>query len=189
MRNGARVNVGDCDVDAVRMTAQLFMTLDFQFGGGHARAALGQYYANDVCPLLEGRYTEEVGRRLFSAAAEVAQLLGWTAYDVGRHGLAQRYLIQALRLAQEADDRMMGGRLLSNMSHQATYLGNFEQAVLLARAAQEGARNVASATTMAMFLAMEARAHAGNNDNAAYSRALGEAERLFEKSDVADDPA
>ncbi|HUZ55613.1 MAG TPA: hypothetical protein VMU94_24170 [Streptosporangiaceae bacterium] len=81
------------------MTAQMFMTMDFQFGGGHARAALAQYYVNDVCPLLEGRFTEEVGRRLFSAAAEVAQLLGWTAYDIGRHGLAQRYLIQALRLA------------------------------------------------------------------------------------------
>src|SRR5215469_7174605 len=101
VRNGARLNVGDSDVEAVRMTAQLFMTLDFQFGGGHARAALAQYYANDVCPLLDGRYSEQVGRRLFSAAAEVAQLLGWTAYDIGRHGLAQRYLIQALRLAQE----------------------------------------------------------------------------------------
>ncbi|MGH6739143.1 MAG: hypothetical protein ACREDY_08950 [Bradyrhizobium sp.] len=189
VRDGTRINVGDSDVEAVRTTAQLFMTLDFQFGGGHARAALAQYYVNDVCPLLEGRYTERVGRRLFSAAAEVAQLLGWTAYDIGRHGLAQRYLIQALRLAQEADDRMMGGRLLSNMSHQATYLGNFEQAVQLARAAQEGARNAASATTMAMFLAMEARAQAGNSDEAACSRALREAEQFFEKSDTSGDPA
>jgi tetratricopeptide (TPR) repeat protein len=162
--------------------------MDFQFGGGHARAALAQYFAEDVCSLLEGRFTEQVGRQLFSAAAEVAQLLGWTAYDIGRHGLAQRYLIKALKLAQEAGDRMMGGRLLANMSHQATYLGNFEQAVQLARAAQEGARNAASATTMAMFLAMEARAHAGNRDNAASSQALAEAERYFEKADPADDP-
>ena len=186
--DGARINVGDSDVAAVRTTAQVFMQMDFQFGGGHARAALAQYFAEDVCPLLEGRYTERVGRELFSAAAEVAQLLGWTAYDTGRHGLAQRYLIQALRLAQEADDRMMGGRLLANMSHQATYLGNFAQAVQLARAAQEGARNTASATTMAMFLAMEARAHAGNGDDEACSRAFAEAERFFEKSDSADDP-
>ncbi len=84
-----------------------------------------------MCPLLDGRFSERVGWRLFSAAAEVAQLLGWTAHDIGRHGLPQRYLIQALKLAQEADDRMMGGRLLSNMSHQATYLGNFEQAIEL----------------------------------------------------------
>jgi tetratricopeptide (TPR) repeat protein len=159
VRNAGRINVGDGDVHAVRATAQVFMSMDFQFGGGHARAALAQYFANDVCPLLDGRFTEGTGRKLFSAAAEVAQLLGWTAYDIGRHGLAQRYLIQALKLAQEADDRMMGGRLLSNMSHQA------------------------------MFLAMEARAHAGNRDDAACSRAFSEAERFFDKGEPADDPA
>jgi hypothetical protein len=69
-----RLNVGESDVAAVRATAQMFMQMDFQFGGGHARAALAQYFANDVCPLLEGRITERVGRQLFSAAAEVAQL-------------------------------------------------------------------------------------------------------------------
>jgi hypothetical protein len=189
VRGAGRINVGDSDVRAVRATAQAFMTMDFQFGGGHARAALAQYFANDVCPLLDGRYTEQTGRQLFSAAAEVAQLLGWTAYDIGRHGLAQRYLIQALKLAQEADDRMMGGRLLSNMSHQATYLGKFDQAVQLARAAQEGAKNAASATTMSMFLAMEARAHAGNGDDRACSLAFSESERFFDKGDPSDDPA
>jgi tetratricopeptide (TPR) repeat protein len=187
-RDELRVCVGESDVEAIRTTVQLFMKMDFQFGGGHARAALAQYFANDVCPLLEGRFTEQIGRKLFSAAAEVAQLLGWTAYDTGRHGLAQRYLIQALRLAQAADDRMMGGRLLANMSHQANYLGNFDQAVNLARAAQEGSRNAASATTMAMFLAMEARAHAGQNDDAACSQAFREAERFFQQRDISSDP-
>lgn len=188
-RSGMRVCIGESDVASIRTTIQLFMKMDFQFGGGHARAALAQYFERDVCPMLEGKFTEQVGRELFSAAAEVAQLLGWTAYDIGNHGLAQRYLIQALRLAQAADDRMMGGRILANMSHQATYLGNFDQAIQLARAAQEGAKNVASATTMAMFLSMEARAHAGNRDDAACSRSLREAEAIFEKRNVADDPA
>jgi hypothetical protein len=114
--------------------------MDFQFGGGYARAALAQYFAHDVHPLLEGKFSDKIGRELFSDAAEVAQLLGWTAYDDDRHGLAQRYLLQGLRLAQAADDRMMGSRILSNMSHQATYPGHFGQAVQLARAAQEGSR-------------------------------------------------
>ncbi|HUK71996.1 MAG TPA: hypothetical protein VLW50_25050 [Streptosporangiaceae bacterium] len=188
LRDDVRTSVGESDVRAIRATTQLFMKLDFQFGGGHARAALAEYYSHDVRPLLQGVFTESVGRQLFSAAAEVAQLLGWTAYDVGRHGLAQRYLIQALRLAQEAGDRMMGGRLLSNMSHQATYLGNFDQAVQLARAAQEGAKGRASATTMALFLAMEARAYAGNGDDARCSRAFSLAEKSFERRNSADDP-
>ncbi|MFF5111588.1 hypothetical protein [Streptosporangium sp. NPDC000509] len=188
VRAGAQASVGESDVAAIRTTTQLFMKLDFQYGGGHARASLAQYYVREVGPLLEGKFTEPVGRMLFSAAAEVAQLLGWTAYDIGRHGLAQRYLIQALRLAQAADDRMMGGRILGNMSHQANYLGNFSQAVQLARAAQEGSKGVASATTMASFLAMEARAHAGSGHDPSCSRALREAEKLFEGRNIFDDP-
>ncbi len=187
-RAGGRLQVGDSDVQAIRTTVQLFMQMDFQFGGGHARAALAQYFANDVCPLLDGRFTDHVGRQLYCAASQVAELLGWTAYDIGRHGLAQRYFIQGLRLAQAADDRMMGGRLLASMSHQANYLGNFGQAVQLARAAQEGSRGAATATTMAMFLAMEARGHAGNSDDAACSRALRDAEKFFQRRSVADDP-
>jgi hypothetical protein len=188
VRAGARILVGDSDIRAIRTTVGVFMQMDFQFGGGHARAALAQYFANDVCPLLDGRFTDQVGHQLFSAASQVAELLGWTAYDIGRHGLAQRYFIQGLRLAQAADDRMMGGRLLASMSHQATYLGNFDHAVQLARAAQEGSRGAATATTMAMFLAMEARGHAGNSDDAACSRALSEAEKFFHRQNVADDP-
>jgi hypothetical protein len=188
VRDGARICVGESDIAAVRTTVRLFMRMDFQFGGGHARAALAQYFAHDVYPLLEGRFSDRVGRELFSAAAEVAQLLGWTAYDIGSHGLAQRYLLQGLRLAQAADDRMMGTWLLSSMSHQATYLGHFDQGVQLARAAQEGLRGAASATTMSLFLAMEARAHAGNRDGTECSRALREAEREFERRVPGDDP-
>lgn len=187
VRAGGR-RVGMAEVAAVCSTVKLFMKLDFQFGGGHARTALAQYFRHDVMPLLEGTYTQEVGRKLFSAAAEVAQLLGWTAYDLGRHGLAQRYLVQGLRLAQAGDDRVMGGRLLSNMSHQANYLGKFTEAAQLARAAQEGSRGAATATVSAMFLAMEARARASAGDGRSCATALKEAEVEFAKQSICDDP-
>jgi hypothetical protein len=182
----ARVSLGD--VAAIRATSDMFVKLDFQYGGGHARSALAQYFAHDVRPLLKGDYTESVGRALFSVAAEIAQLLGWTAYDIGRHGLAQRYQIQALRLAQEAGDVLMCGRMLADMSHQANYLGNSSQAVQLARAAQEGAGSQATATTRAMFYAMEARGHASAGDELACSQALAQAERQFAQRDTESDP-
>ncbi|MGH3275538.1 MAG: hypothetical protein ACRDNZ_14600, partial [Streptosporangiaceae bacterium] len=50
VRDGARVSVGDSDVAAMRTCVQLFMWMDFRFGGGHARAALAQYFAHDVYP-------------------------------------------------------------------------------------------------------------------------------------------
>src|SRR3954471_18148867 len=168
------------EVEAVCQTNKMYMQLDFQFGGGHARPALASYFAHGVLPLLDCAYNEPVGRRLFSAAAEVAQLLGWTAYDSEQHGLAQRYLIQALHLAQAGGDRVMGGRILSNMSHQATYLGRFTEAAQLARAAQEGSKGAASDTVMAMFLAMEARAEAGAGHSQACTTAIREAESFFE---------
>jgi hypothetical protein len=121
-------------------------------------------------------------------AADVAQLLGWTAYDSGYHGLAQKYLVQALRLAQAGNDRVMGARLLSNLSHQANYLGRHGEAAQLARAAQEGSKGVATPTVSALLYAMEARAHAGNGDDRACSTALREAENIFSRRNTADDP-
>jgi hypothetical protein len=180
--------VGLSEVEAVRTTTSAFMRMDFQYGGGHARAALAQYFAGEVLPLLRGSYSDPTGAALFSAAADVAQLLGWTAYDLARHGLAQRYFIQAVRLAQAAGDRAMGARLLANMSHQATYLGRYGEAVQLARAAQEGARGRASATVVAMLLSMEARALAAAGDGRACDQVLREAEMVFAHRCTADDP-
>ncbi|GGP05444.1 hypothetical protein LDL08_06440 [Nonomuraea glycinis] len=187
-RENARPSVGVWDVHAIRATTEIFANMGFQFGGGHARSALIQYYNREVVPMLNGKFTEPVGRSLYAAAAEITELVAWTAYDLGRHGLAQRYFLQGLRLAQASGDRMMGGLLLADMSHQANYLGRYDQAIQLARAAQEGCKDVSSATPMALFHAMEARAHAGNGDEAQCARALLQAEKYFNKRNVEDDP-
>ncbi|HEY5834034.1 hypothetical protein [Streptomyces sp.] len=116
----------------------MFMQLDFLYGGGHGHAALRHYFRHEVIPLLNSSYSDQVGRALFTAAAEVGEILAWTAYDIGNHGLANRYLVSTLRLTRVADDRMMGATILANMSHQANYLGDFPRAARLARAAVEG---------------------------------------------------
>src|SRR5215469_9200082 len=112
----------------IRAVAQHLMDIDFQFGGGYVRRILLFYFQSDVMPLLQGSHPENTRREIFGAAAEVTQLLGWSAYDAGRHGAAQRYFMQGLRLATEAGDAMLGGRLLSNLSHQANYLGRYDEA-------------------------------------------------------------
>lgn len=50
--------------------------------------------------MLRGSFNEYIGRQLFGSTAELARLAGWAAYDQEDHGLAHRYLIQALRLAR-----------------------------------------------------------------------------------------
>jgi hypothetical protein len=98
----------------IRATVRSLTALDFQYGGGHTRK-----------PLL-----------VYAAAADAAEVLGWSAYDAGHHGAAQRYFTQGLRLARDGGDALTGGRILANLSHQANYLGNYNEAVHFARAAQ-----------------------------------------------------
>ncbi|MGC0403364.1 tetratricopeptide (TPR) repeat protein [Streptomyces sp. SAI-126] len=181
--------VGMRDVRAIKDAAGMFMQLDFKYGGGHGHKALRHYFRHEVLPLLDASYSEKVGTALFGAAAEVSQLLAWTAYDTGNHQLAHRYLTSTLRLSQVIDDRMFGARILGNLSHQANYLGNHAQAIQLARAAVEGAKGRATPRAMANYSAMEARALSNAGDRIAAGRAMNEAQRHFENADAAEDPA
>ncbi|MET9785548.1 sporulation protein [Streptomyces canus] len=181
--------IGMRDVRAIKDAAGMFMQLDFKYGGGHGHKALRHYFRHEVLPLLDASYSEKVGTALFGAAAEVSQLLAWTAYDTGNHQLAHRYLTSTLRLSQVVDDRMFGARILGNLSHQANYLGNHAQAIQLARAAVEGAKGRATPRAMANYSAMEARALSNAGDRIAAGRAMNEAERHFEHADTAEDPA
>ncbi|MCX4860259.1 sporulation protein [Streptomyces canus] len=181
--------VGMRDVRAIRDAASMFMQLDFKYGGGHGHKALRHYFRHEVLPLLDASYSEKVGTALFGAAAEVSQLLAWTAYDTGNHRLSHRYLTSTLRLSQVIDDRMFGARILGNLSHQANYLGNHTQAIQLARAAVEGAKGRATPRAMANYSAMEARALSNAGDRIGASRAMNEAERHFESAETGEDPA
>lgn len=184
--DGARVCLGD--VAAVKTTADVFARLDDQFGGDHARHAVIQYLSNDVVPLLRGRYTDQVGRALYSTVAEATLLAGWMSYDSCHHGLAQRYFLQALRLAQDANDRRLAGSILSAMSHQATFLGRYTEAATLARAALMGISPVATPTLRAQFHAMEARALARTGDVSACEAALSAATKALESRNSDDEP-
>lgn len=183
-----RRRIGLTDVDVLRSTVAMFAELDNRFGGGHARHSLISYLNADLGALLQGTYTEKVGRKLFSAAAESTLLAAWMSYDSGNHGLAQRYFIRALRLAQAGDDLLLAGSILDAMSHQATFLGRHREAINLARAARTGAGAKATATQAAHFHAMEARALAAAGDSAGTHRALGWTLRIFEHRRPSADP-
>ncbi|WP_274559806.1 transcriptional regulator [Streptomyces spiramyceticus] len=184
--------VGASDVEAVRATTDALVDLDHRFGSGHVRPIVVHYLNSVVSGLLSGSYRESVGRDLFAAVARLTELAGYMAVDTGQPGLAQRYYIQALRLAQAAGDRGYGGYVLAaSMSHLAAQLGNPREIAQLARAAQEGARGQVTPRAEAMFWAAEARGHALMGDaracNAVAGRALGALERS--EADTGDDPA
>ena len=175
------------DARGLQMAGEMFSQMDYQFGGGYARSTLVEFIRAEVLPLVKDphRQTSDVLR----AAAALLRLAGWTAYDTGAHGLANWYLTHALRLAQAAGDRALGGRILAGMSHQANFLGHHEHAANLARAAQRGAQGQATPTAMALFHAMEARALAGAGDRHGTESALLTAELWFSRRSAENDPA
>ncbi|MFB7939956.1 regulator, partial [Streptomyces sp. NPDC056049] len=182
---GQRVTGGD--IAALRSVGDLFRTLDHAYGGGHARQALVRYLEHEAEPMLRGTYGEATGRRLFAAAADLTRLAGWTSYDIAAHGLAQRYFVQALRLAQAAGDRAYGSYVLLTMSCQAVYLGHGREAVQLARVAQQGVGSAAPPVVQAMLHAVEARGHAVLSEARACSASLVRAERALESARPGDE--
>ncbi|MEU9973351.1 regulator [Streptomyces sp. NPDC051014] len=182
---GQRVTGGD--IAALRSVGELFRTLDDAYGGGHARQALVRYLEHECEPLLRGMYGEQTGRKLFAAAADLTRLAGWTSYDIAAHGLAQRYFVQSLRLAQAAGDRSYGSYVLVTMSRQAVYLGHGREAVQLARVAQQGVGTSAPPVVQALLHAAEARAHGVLGEVRACTGALVRAERSLEVARPGDD--
>ncbi|MFD0492430.1 hypothetical protein ACFQ0O_41280 [Saccharopolyspora spinosporotrichia] len=190
MVNGTgKRRVTTADITGLRSMTDMFDRLDGQHGGGHARRALIEFLGTDLGGLLRGSYDDKVGRELYKAAAQATLLGAWMSYDAGLHGLAQRYFIQALRLADESGDRLLGASILDAMSHQATFLGNYREAANLARAARMGTASSGSASAAAHFYSMEARALARLGEAADCDRAMAAAVREFERRKPDDDPA
>ncbi|MFD9910549.1 MFS transporter [Streptomyces sp. NPDC059063] len=179
----APMKVGHSDVLKLREAAEDARRWDSKYGGGDWRSSMvPECLRVEAAPLLLGSYSDEVGRALFGATAELTRLAGWMAFDTGQQEAAQRYYIQALRLARAAADVPLGGYVLASMSLQATYRGFGDEGVDLAQAALERNRGLATARTMSFFRLVEARAHARANDAPAAGAALRAAEGWLERA-------
>ncbi|MBA4866630.1 MFS transporter [Streptomyces sp. PSKA54] len=181
--SGTPLKVGHSDVQKLREAAEDARRWDSKYGGGDWRSSMvPECLRVEAAPLLLGSYSDEVGRALFGASAELTRLAGWMAFDTGQQEAAQRYYIQALRLARAAADVPLGGYVLASMSLQATYRGFGDEGVDLAQAALERNRGLATARTMSFFRLVEARAHARAGDAQAAGASLKAAEGWLERA-------
>ncbi|MGW5304839.1 transcriptional regulator [Streptomyces griseoluteus] len=183
---GPRVRLED--VTAVKNMFATFQRMDVLQGGGSGRLVLAEYMNQHVYPLLRRSHDEAVRRALCEAAAEQTYLLGWMAYDNGEHSLAQRYLIQSLRLAEESRNPALGAHVLAGMADQATLLGNPREGRRLAQAGRQGLSRADSPACLADLWCLEARALALLDDKVAAARAVVQSERAYERADLADEP-
>ncbi|MGW4318098.1 transcriptional regulator [Streptomyces sp. NPDC004684] len=183
---GPRVRLED--VTAVKNMFSTFQRMDIFQGGGSGRLALADYMNQHVYPLLRRAHDEQVRRPLCEAAAEQTYLLGWMAYDNGEHSIAQRYLIQSLRLAEESRSAALGAHVLAGMADQATLLGNPAEGRRLAQAGRQGLAKTTSPACLADLWCLEARALALLDDKKAAAHAVVQSERAYEHVDLDREP-
>jgi len=184
-----RSRVGMSEIDGMRKIFAAFQEMDVCGGGGErARAALVGYFHDRVAPLLQQHHKPDVRTALFQAASEQTYLAGWMAYEAASHGLAERYLIQSLRLAEESGDTLLEAHVMAGMSDQATLLGHPREGLKLAEAGQQGLRGRPPSAALADLYALAARAHAVLGHRSACLAAIRQAEKIFERITPDDEP-
>ncbi|MET7949110.1 hypothetical protein [Micromonospora sp. NPDC005324] len=111
-----RQRVSVADVELLELHTDLYGRLDARHGGGRFRSVFAAFLDLHATPLLHGAFSARLGRRLYGSVADAVLALASMAYDDQLPGLAQRYDLQAIRLAQAVGDR---GRLARGYIHQA----------------------------------------------------------------------
>ncbi|MFI7301417.1 sporulation protein [Streptomyces sp. NPDC050121] len=178
--------VGRQDLDALWAAAAHAQRQDSRYGGGTREASqVDRILRERAIPLLHGGYTDAVGRELYAGTAELARIAGWSALDMGRHALAQRHFIQALRMAKAAGSMNVGCHILTNLALQTTLRGYPDAAVDMAQGAYDRARHGAAPRVLAFARLIEARAHARLGDRRSAAAALTDSERLLQRADAA----
>ncbi len=174
-------------VDHLRRRVQELWHLDDALGGGGCFDA-GVADLRLVNTLISTRrYDAEVGRHLFQIAAALARFCGWTAFDAGRMGSAQRFWHSGTRLAAAAGDVDSGVYGQSNVALALSYHGDGRTALNIlgdARSRVPPHQKV----MLSMLDAWAARAHAVAGQPTEAAAALNRADRLWESRIDGDDP-
>jgi tetratricopeptide (TPR) repeat protein len=138
--------------------------------------------------LNQGSYDEETGRRLHLALAELGQVVGYTAYDLGDHGRAQRFYMTALRAAHTAGDRLLGAHILKCMAEQSADLGHPQDALILIDSALAGTRGTTPPGQAALLHSWRARAQAALGDEPACTASISVAQTCAERIEPKHNP-
>jgi hypothetical protein len=178
---------GSQRAQAVRAMTGLFSSADSQFGGGHIRPALTAYLSGDVANWLRKPGPTDARRELTSATAELGYLAAFVCFDCGLHGLAQRYYLVSLGLAEQSGDATLRATVLRGMSVQAYALRHVRESLQLAEAADAGSRDMPTsrAAALAGQLAVASAANGLHREAAGHLR---RAEGLLDACGSADEP-
>jgi hypothetical protein len=164
---GSDPEFGDADcLESVRGHIREIVALDNRFGGADLVRMSSRFFRTIHDQLGTGRYAPGLERDLQSAAGELAEVVGWLAYDAEAHDLARRMNQESLYFTRLAGDRDIELLTLQNSSMHAASQGRPMEAIQIARSVLEGGYAL-SPRLKALFLTRKARALAQGGDHGA----------------------
>ncbi|MEV3853115.1 hypothetical protein AB0J38_02190 [Streptomyces sp. NPDC050095] len=174
---------GGGPVEQVQAMIGMFDKMDNTYGGGGVHSSIVNYLTIEVVPMLQQRGLPHHQRKqLFTSAAKLAAMAGWSSYDSAEYGLALCNMNLAIRLCREGGDRVLGGQILAGLSHLFTNLGYPKEGVALARTGLATAKSSGSPMGLMRLHAMAARGYAALGDGRAATVSLGEATQALDVS-------
>ncbi|GAA2630034.1 XRE family transcriptional regulator [Streptomyces spororaveus] len=123
------------DITLLEDQTRLYGALDGQHGGGKFRSVFAGFLAMQTVPLLDGAFSAKAGKRLYGSVADAVLAMASMAYDDQLAGFAQRYDLQAMRLAQAIGDRARIARVHIHQTRLAAAQGDRREVLTHARSA------------------------------------------------------
>ncbi|MEV0710403.1 helix-turn-helix domain-containing protein [Nocardia aurea] len=185
----ASVKVGAGDVTAIKATIQQIRELDWVVGGDRlCQVAAGQVRA--IEQLLDvGTYSDDVGRDLTSAAADMMTAAGWIYFDAGRSDESRQYYARAAQAGNASGDGFAVAQALLNASTLATTgaisygaSARPREGIRLAEAAQSTVLRQGGPKLRALAALREGVAQGAVGDKSAVAAATSRAHRAYESS-------
>jgi hypothetical protein len=153
------------------------VALDNRFGGADLVRLSTRFFRGLHEQIGTGTYDPRLERDLHSAAGELAEVVGWLAYDAEAHDLTRQMNQESLYFTRLAGDRTMELLTLQNSSMHAAAQGRPREALQIARSVLEGGYRLSPRVKL-LFLIRKARALAQGGDESAL-RLLPEIRNLF----------
>jgi hypothetical protein len=174
-------------LDSVRDYIRSLVSLDNRFGGADLVRVAVRFFGSVHNRLGGGAYDPRIGKDLSAAAGELAEVVGWLAYDAEQHDLVRKMNHESLYYTRLAGDSSIELLTLQNSSMHAAMMGRPGEALQIARSVLEGSRNL-SPRLEALFLTRQARALAQMGDESAIAT-FQDIKSLFMEGVAETDPA
>jgi tetratricopeptide (TPR) repeat protein len=180
-------NIGMADVKRLEGVTRAMRALDYQLGGGACRDAVVAQLSW-AQRLLSASSTDRIRTRLFRALADMQNLAGWTAFDLGLLDLSRQHFTTALEYAKQSGDPDLLSNIMYRIGRVFLHHEAPHEALTWFQLGQRPAQNSGSELAVAVLCGNEAWAYAmmGNGEQA--RKLLGRSQDELARANLSEAP-